>query len=69
MHAGWAIKANFPLLNSGRVFRLDWYIVMQQFVTTMMVLLALFSRVIPQVGPPGMTCMLVSLVCLCRHCP
>ena len=33
MCAGWAIYANFPLLDSGRVFRLDWFIVFQRWNT------------------------------------
>lgn len=54
VRAGWALESNYPLLPSGRVFRLDWYIVMQQFVTNMFILVALCSRVIPQVTSPCM---------------
>ncbi|BDA49382.1 hypothetical protein COCOBI_13-4940 [Coccomyxa sp. Obi] len=45
---GWAIKANFPNLNSGRVFRLDWWIVFYQFIVSMLVVLATLSRVLAQ---------------------
>ena len=49
MAAGWAIKANFPALNSGRVFRFDWFTCFLQFITAMFVTTALLSRLIPQV--------------------
>jgi hypothetical protein len=49
MGAGWAIKANFPNLNSGRVFRLDWFIVFLEFVTISLISLASISKLIPQV--------------------
>ncbi len=50
---GWAIKSNFPNLNSGRVFRLDWWIVFYQFIVSMLVVLATLSRVLAQVLPPS----------------
>jgi hypothetical protein len=46
---GWAIKSNFPLLNSGRVFRWDWWVCFYQFVVCMLITIALCTRVIPQV--------------------
>lgn len=49
MPAGWAIKANFPNLNSGRVFRFDWFTCFLQFLTAMFVTTALLSKLIPQV--------------------
>ncbi|KAK9918602.1 hypothetical protein WJX75_005254 [Coccomyxa subellipsoidea] len=45
---GWAIKANFPNLNSGRVFRLDWWNVFYQFIVSMLVVIATLSKVLPQ---------------------
>ena len=52
MRAGWAIKANFPNLNSGRVFRFDWFTVFLQFLTAMFITTALMSKLISQVRPP-----------------
>ena len=51
---GWAIKANFPALNSGRVFRLDWFDLFSNFIVYMLIVVALFTKVIPQVckAPP-----------------
>ena len=48
-HAGWAIKSNYPNLNSGRVFRLDWFILFLQFVTISFISLASISKLIPTV--------------------
>ena len=47
---GWAIKSNFPNLNSGRVFRLDWFDLFLNFVTLTLIVIALFTKVIHQVG-------------------
>ena len=47
---GWAIKSNFPNLNSGRVFRLDWFDLFLNFVTLTLIVVALFTKVIHQVG-------------------
>ena len=47
--SGWAIKANFPALNSGRVFRLDWFDLFANFIVYMLIVVALFTKVIPQV--------------------
>ena len=47
--SGWAIKANFPALNSGRVFRLDWFDLFSNFIVYMLIVVALFTKVIPQV--------------------
>ncbi len=46
---GWAIKSNYPALNSGRVFRLDWFVVFYQLVLSFLVVIATVSRVLPQV--------------------
>ena len=48
--AGWAIKSNYPALDSGRVFRLDWFDLFLNFITLMLIVVALFSKVIHQVG-------------------
>ena len=58
MPAGWAIKANFPNLNSGRVFRFDWFTCFLQFLTAMFVTTALLSKLIPQVR----LCVVLSMV-------
>lgn len=50
---GWAIKSNFAGLNSGRVFRLDWFIIFYQLVVSMLIVIATVSRVLPQVLAPS----------------
>ena len=47
--SGWAIKSNYPALDSGRVFRLDWFDLFLNFITLMLVVVALFTKVIFQV--------------------
>ncbi|CAL8462068.1 g1599 [Coccomyxa elongata] len=46
--SGWAIKSNYPALNSGKVFRFDWFVVFYQFVLSFLVVIATVSRVLPQ---------------------
>ena len=50
--AGWAVKSNYPALDSGRVFRLDWFDLFLNFITLMLIVVALFSKVIHQVMTP-----------------
>lgn len=50
--AGWAVKSNFPALNSGRVFRLDWFDLFLNLITLMLIVVALFTKVIHQVMTP-----------------
>ena len=47
---GWAIKSNYPALDSGRVFRLDWFDLFLNFITLMLIVVALFTKVIHQVN-------------------
>ena len=47
--AGWSVKSNYPALDSGRVFRLDWFDLFLNFITLMLIVVALFSKVIHQV--------------------
>ncbi len=47
--AGWAVKSNYPALDSGRVFRLDWFDLFLNFMTLMLIVVALFTKVIHQV--------------------
>lgn len=48
-YGGWAIKANYPGLNSAKVFRFDWWVVFYQLLVSSLVTLSVLTRVLSQV--------------------
>jgi hypothetical protein len=45
---GWAVNANYPYLQPGRVFRLDWFITFYIFIVLCLVTFAVCSNVMRQ---------------------
>ena len=46
---GWAVPANYPELANGEILRLDWFILLFQFITAVIVSIVASLGAIPQV--------------------
>ena len=57
------MKSNYPALDSGRVFRLDWFDLFLNFIVLMLIVVALFTKVIHQVWPRRHPLLLLVIVC------